>query len=257
MSLGERIQHQVEQAAREAERRRLRPDLPTVEMETDPISTGYVVGVDLGQAQDFTAIVVNERLTASRTITQRPAPGAVASHGQRKTVVYHRFSFLHRFQLGTPYPDVVETVQHLLQQIPPRPKKPELVVDATGVGRPVLDTMREKGLTPIGVTITGGVDVVEKEWNDLRVPKRVLASLLQVVLQTKRLKIAAGMDLTPLLTRELETFKVKINLNGSESFEAWREQDHDDLVLAAALAVWRAENQKVHIDVLSRFKALC
>jgi hypothetical protein len=40
----------------------------------------------------------------------------------------------------------------------------------------------------------------------------------------------------------LGTFKVKININtGNESFEAWRERDHDDLVLAVALACWFGE----------------
>ena len=136
----------------------------------------------------------------------------------------------------------------MLTQLPPRRDRPELVVDATGVGRPVLDVMRERGLKPIGITITGGIDAVEREWNDIRVPKRTLAAIMQVVLQSGRLKIAADMELTPALTRELETFKVKINVNGSEAFEAWRETDHDDLVLAAALAVWRAENRKASHD---------
>ena len=31
--------------------------------------------------------------------------------------------------------------------------------------------------------------------------------------------------------------KVKA-LTGNETFESWRERDHDDLVLAVALAIW-------------------
>lgn len=234
---------------RAQERARLLPSLPTTQTETPAEPTGFVVGVDLGQARDYTAVVVNERLQATRTITQSERPGLPSwDRTQQKKVVYHRLTFLHRFQLGTSYPDVVEAVQRILIQLPERKDKADLVVDATGVGRPVLDTMREKGLKPIGITITGGVDVIEKAWDDVRVPKRSLAATMQVLLQTGRLKIAAGMDLTPLLTRELETFKVKININGSEAFEAWREQDHDDLVLAAALAAWQAENRKVGYD---------
>ena len=39
--------------------------------------------------------------------------------------------------------------------------------------------------------------------------------------------------------RELAQFKVKINIStGHDSYEAWREGDHDDLVLAVALACW-------------------
>ncbi len=245
LGIGERFNA----ALRARERARLLPSLPTTQTETEAEPTGFVVGVDLGQARDYTAVVVNERLQATRTITQSERPGLPSwDRTQQKNVVYHRLTFLHRFQLGTSYPDVVEAVQRILIQLPERKDKADLVVDATGVGRPVLDTMREKGLKPIGITITGGVDVTEKAWDDIRVPKRSLAATMQVLLQTKRLKIAAGMDLTPLLTRELETFKVKININGSEAFEAWREQDHDDLVLAAALAAWQAENRKVGYD---------
>jgi hypothetical protein len=43
------------------------------------------------------------------------------------------------------------------------------------------------------------------------------------------------------LRAELLNFRVTINLaTGYDRYEAWREGDHDDLVLAAALAVWSA-----------------
>jgi hypothetical protein len=39
-------------------------------------------------------------------------------------------------------------------------------------------------------------------------------------------------------------FKLKINITtGHDSYEAWREGEHDDLVLAAALAVWAADKR--------------
>jgi hypothetical protein len=42
--------------------------------------------------------------------------------------------------------------------------------------------------------------------------------------------------------REFDSFTVKINAEtANESFESWRERDHDDLVLAVALAAWGAE----------------
>ena len=36
-------------------------------------------------------------------------------------------------------------------------------------------------------------------------------------------------------------FKRKVSLAGRDTYEAWREGTHDDLVLAAALAEWYAE----------------
>jgi hypothetical protein len=191
----------------------------------EPEPTAFVVGVDLGQARDFTAVVVNE-----------------CSDRWGKPM-QHRLSFLHRFPLGTSYPEVADGVGRLLAQLPRRRRRAELVVDATGVGRPVVEMMRAAGLAPIGVTITAGFDELEKARDDWRVPKRTLVGRMQVALQEGRLKIAAGMALTPVLTQELRNFRAKINIGtGAEGFEAWREADHDDLVLATAVAVWRAES---------------
>ena len=48
-----------------------------------------------------------------------------------------------------------------------------------------------------------------------------------------------------MLKEELLNFKMKINVaTGHDSYEAWREGEHDDLVLAAALAVWAADRKR-------------
>ncbi len=50
------------------------------------------------------------------------------------------------------------------------------------------------------------------------------------------------MTLADTLKRELLTFRVKINIATShDSYDAWREGDHDDLVLAVAMACWCGE----------------
>ena len=225
--------------------------------DTQGQATGFFVGLDLGQSKDFTALVVNERVEAQRIRFERTPFETVAHEAERKPLIRHRFTFLHRFALGTPYPDVVDAVGKALTQLPARRDPVALYVDATGVGRPVVDTMRAKGLKPVGITITGGLDVNHKAADDIRIPKSNLASLMQVVLQTERLKIAQEMPLTPVLEKELQAFKVKISAAGNEGFEAWRESDHDDLVLAAAIAVWGAEHRPqpvrfTRIDWMSR-----
>jgi hypothetical protein len=50
---------------------------------------------------------------------------------------------------------------------------------------------------------------------------------------------APGLALAPVLTEELSRFKMKFNAaTAHDSYAAWREGDHDDLVLATALAAW-------------------
>jgi hypothetical protein len=118
-------------------------------------------------------------------------------------------------------------------------KAPQLIVDDTGVGRAVADLLKTKGLKFRAVTITGGDEVHAVGGGRYRVPKRDLVGALEVPFHTGRLKIAEGMELWPTLKKELLSFRRKIDLRTAhDSYEAWREGDHDDLVLAAALACW-------------------
>jgi hypothetical protein len=76
----------------------------------------------------------------------------------------------------------------------------------------------------------------------VRVPKRDLVSAPLVLMQNGQLKIAEGLSLRETLVKELRNFRVKINISTShDSYEAWREGDHDDLVLSVALTCWAGE----------------
>ena len=78
------------------------------------------------------------------------------------------------------------------------------------------------------------------------VPKRDLVTNLQVLLQSGRLKIAGQLPESRTLTDELLNFKVKIDIRTAhDSYEAWREGVHDDLVLAVALACLYAAKRKI------------
>ena len=70
----------------------------------------------------------------------------------------------------------------------------------------------------------------------------LLAGEAVVLLQNGQLKIAQALKLRETLVRELLNFRVKINVSTAhDSYEAWREGDHDDLVLSVALACWAGE----------------
>lgn len=185
------------------------------------------MAVDLGQAADYTAVAVNERAQITEA---------------GKVVVHHQIRYLHRYQLGTPYPEIVESVGRLCAQLPEARDKPELWVDGTGVGKAVLDIFRSAGMSPIGVSITGGATVNRLSHNDIRIPKRELASVTQAVLQTGRITIAHDLPFAKTLEDELANFRVRISSAGSESFEG-RSGVHDDLVLSLAIALWAAEKR--------------
>jgi hypothetical protein len=183
----------------------------------------FYIGLDLGQAQDYTALSVVEVISEKR--------------GERSFKIFH-VRHLHRYPLGTPYPEIVASVLTLSDKI----RSGKLVVDATGVGRPVIDLLKKEGLSPTEILIHGG-DSTTHEGLLWRVPKRDLVSTLTVAFQTNRLKIASALPEAKTLIDELLNFKVKINLKTAhDSYEAWREGQHDDLVLSVALACWAAEN---------------
>jgi hypothetical protein len=91
------------------------------------------------------------------------------------------------------------------------------------------------------ILITSGHSVTQ-EGGSFHVPKKELASVLQVLLQSRRIKVASALAEAATLVREPENFKVKITLAANETYEAWREGMHDDLVLAVAVAAWLGEN---------------
>jgi hypothetical protein len=142
---------------------------------------------------------------------------------------------LERVPLGTPYPGIVAHVGRLLGKLPPGT---ELVIDITGVGKPVFEMFTYAGISPLGVFITAGM----AETSDgaiCGVPKLTLVSRLQALLHEGRLKILRELAEADTLVRELQDFRVEFSAAGHLTFNA-RSGKHDDLVLALAIAVWRA-----------------
>jgi hypothetical protein len=112
------------------------------------MSERYFVGVDLGQMVDHTALAVLER-------AELKGDWDAAHWAWRKKAVL-RLRHLERVPLGTPYPEVMERVEELVRS-PQLEGRCELVVDATGVGAPVMEMLRYRGIecSIHAVTITG------------------------------------------------------------------------------------------------------
>ena len=145
---------------------------------------------------------------------------------------------LERMALGTSYPAVVERVCDVVR-MPDLRGRCALLVDATGVGAPVVDLLRAAALecTLIAVTITGGEHAARGP-DGWRVPKRDLVTGLQVVLEMGELRMPAGMAMGRELVGELMGMRVKVSAGGHEMYGAEGRGVHDDLVLALGLACW-------------------
>lgn len=190
-------------------------------------------GLDLGKKNDYTAVALLDRQREFRD----PLPG---SDRPREVAVY-TLRQLDRVRQES-YEGVADSVATLFNL--PVMRAAKLAVDETGVGTAVTDMLRARDLSPYAVTITGG-DTVSRKGKDLRIPKRDLVTTVAVLLETRRLKVPKALPLARTLLDELHNFKVKVSPLGHDSYGAggeWREGQHDDLVLAVALAAWLGEH---------------
>jgi hypothetical protein len=200
----------------------------------------YALSVDLAQSNDWTAAV------AIRS--------AVLNDRRR----HYEVAWLHRMR-GNSYPEQIELIAGWYGALMEDARKDEgtldLVIDATGVGKPIFDELKlqkdpaGRRLRLKGVMITGGNQVTKSD-ELFMVPKITLVTSLQIPLEAKRVKINKGLPLADTLVRELRGFKVHFTESGRAKFgndvgvSEWRVADHDDLVLAVALGVWSLESDK-------------
>jgi hypothetical protein len=169
----------------------------------------YLVGLDIGQRSDRTALAVVEETADELMLVA-----------------------LERVQ-HKPYPEVAQLVADTMAAL----TEAALLVDCTGVGRPVTDQLVALGVRLTRINIHGGSAVTRLDDGTLSVPKRDLISSLVVAFESKRLRIAAGLPHADTLEREAAAFQMKLSASGHDSYNA-REGEHDDLVLAVSLPVW-------------------
>ena len=209
----------------------------------------WIVSVDLGQRIDPTAIAVLEVTTRRDAVmaqysTDPPTPSddvqlswfqTNTDGGVREPNAPARIDvrYLERLPLRMPYPEQVAHVARLLAR-QPLSRRADLVVDQTGVGRPVVDMFRHAGLSPIGVTITAGDSETRVQADEFRVAKLLLVSRLQAALHAGELRIAKELPDASVLALEMQDFRAQIGESGYKRFGA-REGTHDDLVLAVAI----------------------
>lgn len=195
---------------------------PPVLPARDQVADDYFLGLDLAQARDWTALSVIKRSGLPEVFTCLD---------------------LVRWQ-GEPYTAIVREMVQLMNTEAIRGPR-YLIVDGTGIGRPVVDMLREampehfRAGCLKAVTITAGgaahYDELSTYWH---VPKVDLVSTYHCLFGTQRFRVAKSLTLADALHREINSFEVKTTAAGAETYSAWREQAHDDLVLSCALALY-------------------
>jgi hypothetical protein len=218
----------------------------------------YFVGLDLGQKNDPTALFVAEEpvwvparfrdfwgggksgWVSPSTMHPAAVRGALdhAYRNGRPEVPHLIARHAHRFELGTPYPEIIRYTQNVLRLTVMGGKPIAFLVDRGGPGQPVIDLMRQQRMHPIGVFMHGGSRVV-RDRDGFRVPKKDLVDAVQILMERKKIKFLKSLPYRELLAEELGNFRMKMDpRTRNASWEHWREGMNDDVVLAAAMCCW-------------------
>ncbi|MGP8010996.1 MAG: hypothetical protein ACLPI9_00735 [Halobacteriota archaeon] len=212
----------------------------------------FVLGIDLGTRHDSTAVVGLEKIRYTRFrdwIDEPTAPVSLNDPYSTKRPVYdsiteYHVRYIDRIALGISYADIVSYIIALNEAM--HEYKPVIAIDVVGVGRAVLDMLREQGLTNVvPITTTASVEAGVKKNGEWSVGKAELAQTVKGLFGREIIKIAKDLDGAPQLLRELDGFAVKVSASTRRArYEAASEQIHDDLVSALAFASFLATKHK-------------
>lgn len=180
----------------------------------------HTLSLDLGQQNDYTVLTVAE-----------PHFGI-----DGKLVI--KVPLVYRFPLRMSYVHVVEYLREFIET--KQLTEYVLIVDYTGVGRPVVDLLNDHGINTIGLTITGGRKSNWATGRSVTVPKVEMITRLQVAIQYGSLLLAKGIECMDIIIKELINFTLTsgrgVKMEASGGY-------HDDTVMSLAMAVWYIEDK--------------
>lgn len=197
----------------------------------------YLLGVDLAKSLDYTSFAV---------IDMEWTP-------EINDFVYH-LKGLDRIK-GVNYPQITDLIIATIERLVAEDVKrghaydgPHLCMDASGLGAPIKDFLKERHVFQYGreiypVVFTGGeaarYDTVTHNYN---ISKTLIISNLLSLMQHRRFDYASDIETLPLLEQEIASFKRHLTPSGKNTFDA-ESGAHDDLICAVAIPLiigeWR------------------
>lgn len=198
-----------------------------------PRVTGYVnywVAADLGQANDFSAVVV---------IKDQALPivdaGKVIVGPRERTVV-----FADRFK-GVSYVDVVDYLIRL-RNAPPFGGKSELVIDGTSIGRVVSDMLEAQNVQHKAITMTAGQDWSKKSSRYVSAGKTFMVENLAVMFAAGEIRFAHDLPLRSDIEADLASFTTATTAAGNQIITQSRSAaGHGDLGIALIVGAFASQ----------------
>jgi hypothetical protein len=226
------------------------------------------IGCDVGQIHDPSAICVTEvaqvdtgrvRYTGPQTIGYHDEYGAWIPPTGREPVMRSEYTVkqIRRLPLNTSYPDVAIHLADMLMKDVFKNRKVRLLIDVTGVGRPVYDALKLEMFlrlnnAEIKHQLSGGIEFKMSERHVLQLKpisfvhgeiynrskgtlgKAFLVSRLQTLFQWKRFHAPNTKEVKAMID-ELLVYEIKVDDKGKDTYGA-KIGKHDDLATAAGLS---------------------
>ena len=209
--------------------------------------TGTVlIGCDLGQLQDFSAISVIRPIRNTRAVTTK---GDNINRPYDAYDVFMTYQLFHLERFQSSYVEALDRIEAICQHPDICFDEKEVVMDATGLGQPVTEMAANRGLEVTPIIITGG-EVPRFSDGRYFVPRTELISCLIAIFQSERIKIALELDLRQTLVDELSSLTVKKRPSGTEVFETAKSTQHDDMCISLAMPLWIAEQSSAQERVV-------
>jgi hypothetical protein len=202
------------------------------------IQRRYLLGCDLAKSLDFTSFAVIEMIWSQEI----------------RDFVYH-LKGLDRIK-GVDYPTITDLIIEAVKRLAQEGRQttsdgPHLCLDASGLGAPIRDYLKQTGVFFGGmrgqqiypVVFTGGEaarhDLVTKNYN---ISKSLIISNFLSLMQHKRFDYAPDLQTLSLLEKEISSFKYHLTPSGHTGFDA-ESGAHDDLICAVCIPLiigeWR------------------
>lgn len=200
----------------------------------------YLLGVDLAKSLDYTSFAIIH-MTWDRSIMD---------------FSYH-LKGLDRIR-GVDYPQITDLIIKAVDRLKKENKNPNfqsdgphLALDASGLGAPIRDYLKQNriffggkhGQKIFPVVFTGGEAArFNVETGNYNISKGLIISNFLSLMQHKRFDYAPDLEALPLLEKEIASFKYHLTPSGHTGFAA-EEGAHDDLICAICIPLiigeWR------------------
>jgi hypothetical protein len=210
-------------------------------------------GLDLALTRDYTALTLAEVWRRPRADAPLPPPPSRAEDVEQETV--YKVQYLDRLPHGLTWKEQAAFIAKILKavrakliaeraggfggepRIPPR----TLFIDATGLGSPRMEVIREalngtpeaRDVDTFPVVFLHGQR--EYNWETHTVGKTFLFRRLTALMATGRLELPARHPMAPVLLDEINRFRFTIDRDGHETLSG-EATAHDDILVSLALA---------------------